>query len=40
MRHFHELFLKATVKATPVDADGQGSTDQFVVFAVRIQDDS
>jgi hypothetical protein len=35
-----ESFLKATVKATPVDADGHGSTDQLVDLAVRIQRDA
>jgi hypothetical protein len=30
-------FLKATVKATPVDACGHGSTFQHVGFARRIQ---
>jgi hypothetical protein len=31
------IILKATVKATPVDADGQGSTDQLVGLGLRIQ---
>ena len=32
--------LKATVKATPVDADGHGSTIQQVGLAPRVQDTS
>jgi len=35
-----ESFLKATVKATPEDADGHDSTDQLVDLAVRIQRDA
>jgi hypothetical protein len=29
--------LKATVKATPVDADGQGNTNELIRLAPRIQ---
>jgi hypothetical protein len=29
--------LKATVKATPVDADGQGNTNELIGLALRIQ---
>jgi hypothetical protein len=33
-------FLKATVKATPVDADGQGSTIQHDALVRRIRNNA